>query len=510
VERAPREDSGAGGARPAATGVAAVGRLPLVVAAAAVILGTGAALYYARLGLTLSHYDAKAHLVVARRILDSLTPGWEQIGAVWLPLPHLINMIPVQVDAFYRTGAFAILLSILANALAAASIAWTVMALTSSRSGALLAAALYLVNPNVLYLQSTPMTEPLVFGLMLLQIALFTRWVLSGRLDVPRAAGWVTVLAVLTRYEAWPVTAACLLASAFAWWRRGNPLPRVAQIHTRLAVYPALAVLGFVVFSRITVGEWFVSSGFFVPDESLRGQPAAVYEKIVEGIHLLGGVWLFRFAQVSVLLVGALGLATAGRAPMLVPLALFGAGALPVSAYLAGHPFRMRYEIPLAIAAAVATGLGVGLLRRIAPLVAAAVLVVVVLEVRPFDPEAPMIAEAQLDRNVGARKEVTACLRQRYHGGTIMISMGALGHYMQELSAAGFAVRDFLHEGNGPIWDSAFTRGPGALVEFVLVEEFAEGGDAIVQRHRAFPRLLEDFDRVCEGGNVALFQRKTP
>jgi hypothetical protein len=486
-----------------------LGRLPAVVALAAAVFGVVAALHYSALGLTLSHYDAKAHLVVARRILDSLTPGWEQIGAVWLPLPHLINMLPVQVDFLYRTGAFAVAISILGNAVAAMSIAWTVRALTSSMSGALLASAFYLLNPNVLYLQSTPMTEPLVFGLTTLQVALFTRWVLSGRLELPAAAGWVTVLAVLTRYEAWPITGACFLASVFAWWRRGNALTRVLKVHARLAAYPVLAVLGFVVFSKITVGQWFVSSGFFVPDETLRGQPMAVYEKVVEGIHLLGGAWLFRFAQVAVLLVGSLGLATAGRAPMLIPLTLFGAGALPVSAYLAGHPFRMRYEIPLVIACAVATGLGVGLLRRIAPLIAVAALAVVVLESRPFDPKAPMIAEAQLDRNVHAREQVTDCLRQRYRGGTIMMSMGALGHYMQELSAAGFAIRDFLHEGNGPIWDSAFTRGPAALVQFVVVEEAAEGGDAIIQRQREYPRLLEGFDRVCEGGNVALYQRKS-
>ena len=51
--------------------------------------------------------------MVARRILDSLTPGWEQIGAVWLPLPHVLNMLPVQIDSVYRTGAFAILVSVL-------------------------------------------------------------------------------------------------------------------------------------------------------------------------------------------------------------------------------------------------------------------------------------------------------------------------------------------------------------------------------------------------------------
>jgi hypothetical protein len=89
-----------------------------------------------------------------------------------------------------------------------------------------------------------------------------------------------------------------------------------------------------------------------------------------------------------------------------------------------------------------------------------------------------------------------------------MMSMGALGHYMHELASAGFAIRDFLHEGNGPLWDSAFTRGPAALVEWVIVEEEAEGGDAIIQRARLYPRLLDDYERVCAGGQIALYQRK--
>src|SRR5262245_16226909 len=73
-----------------------------------IALGTLAAVRYERLDLTLSHYDARGHVVVARRIADSITPGWQQIGAVWLPVPHLLNAIPVQVDAFYRTGASAV------------------------------------------------------------------------------------------------------------------------------------------------------------------------------------------------------------------------------------------------------------------------------------------------------------------------------------------------------------------------------------------------------------------
>lgn len=510
------------------------GRLPALLARLAILLGAAATFHYAAAGLTLAHYDAKAHLVVSRRILDSLTPGWEQIGAVWLPLPHLLNMLPVQIDHFYRTGAFTIALSVLSNALATASLAGVVLLLTSSRAGAILAAALYATNPNVLYLQSTPMTEPLLFGLTTFQIFLFTKWVLdppaqhgilaasarpdhsaqdvtraeaTWRLHVPKAAGWVTVAACLTRYEAWPITGACLMASAFAWWRRGNRLADVLHVHVRLALYPVLAVIGFMMFSRITVGEWFVSSSFFIPDDTLRGQPVAVFTKIVEGIEALAGVWLLRFGMLATLIVGFLGLATAGRSPMLVPLTLFASAALPVSAYLAGHPFRMRYEIPLVIGCAVAIGLGVGLLKRIAPVVAIAVLVLVIAESKPFDRNAPMIREAQLDQNVHARAHVTTCLRSRYRGGTIMASMGSLGHYMHEMAAAGFSIRDFLHEGNGPMWDSAFTRGPAALVEWVLVEEQAEGGDAVIRRHRQLPRLLEDYERICSGGGVILYRR---
>src|SRR6187431_3523821 len=106
-------------------------RGPLLVALAVFAYGSWAAAYYSRLGLALAHYDARAHLVVARRILDSLCPGWQQIGAVWLPLPHVLNMLPVQVDAWYRSGASAIAISIASMTVAA----WALSRLTARATG---------------------------------------------------------------------------------------------------------------------------------------------------------------------------------------------------------------------------------------------------------------------------------------------------------------------------------------------------------------------------------------
>ena len=134
--------------------------------------GAAVAWHYHRLGLTLSHYDARGHLVVARRIVDSVTPGWQQIGAVWLPLPHLLNAIPVQVDLFYRTGASAVAISIASYAIAAGAIGWIVLTLTGSAVAAVAGAAVFALNPNVLYLQSTPMTEPLLLATTTVAVAM--------------------------------------------------------------------------------------------------------------------------------------------------------------------------------------------------------------------------------------------------------------------------------------------------------------------------------------------------
>ena len=154
--------------------------------------------------------------------------------------------------------------------------------------------------------------------------------------------------------------------------------------------------------------------------------------------------------------------------------------------------------VPLVAAAIAATGLGVGLLpRRLQALAAALVLAGVLVTTRPFDPKAAMVLEAQWDRpNSRARQQVTACLPRDTPRPTIMASMGSLAHYMQELSSAGFGIRDFLHEGNGDIWLAAL-NGPARYVGWMLIEERAEGGDMLFQRAAEDPRIPGRDSNAC-------------
>ncbi|HXE79971.1 MAG TPA: hypothetical protein VNK41_04415 [Vicinamibacterales bacterium] len=469
--------------------------------------GAIAALYYYGRGLTLSHYDARAHLVVARRIIDSLTPGWEQIGAVWLPLPHLLNMLPVQIDALYRTGASGVAISVASMGLAAYAIASMILYATGSRTGAALAVLLVALNPNLLYLQSTPMTEPLLFGLIAYSAWAVLRWA-DDPVGWRPTAGWALIAACLTRYEAWPFIAAALTFGAVARWQQRRTIAAATGDTARLALYPLLAVIAFVIHSRATVGEWFVTGGFYVPDPGLQGHAIEVVRTIWWTARRLGSFTLMLSAFVAVALSAAVAIGRE-RYALLVPLALLAVAALPFYAFYEGHPLRTRYMIPLVFGASVSVGLGIGLLAKRARYAAAVVVLAgVLVGVRPFDDRAPMLREAQWDiERTRARQAVTACLTSaREPHDSVLISMGALAHYIQDLSKARLGIRDFLHEGNGVLWTEALAQ-PSKHVNWMLIDLRARIRDQLKARAQSDPEFLRGFTQVCEAAGVALYRR---
>jgi len=443
--------------------------------------------------------------VVARRVVDSLTPGWRQLGAVWLPLPHLLNLLPVQIDLFYRTGAFAVAVSVLSFGLVAYACTRLVLDATGSRSAALAGLAVVVLNPDVLYLQSTPMTEPLLLGLSTLSVALLSRWVETDAVRGRTPTGLAMAAACLTRYEAWPLTVLALFVAVAALWRRGVPFARAAGRVAGVAAFPALAGIAFLAQSRLTVGRWFVADGFYVVDNPDIGRPFKTIGSIWWASHHLNGYGVLLCAVAGAVAVATTGWLSKARASALVVLAMAASAALPWYAFFSGHPFRFRYMVPLVPALAVWAGIGVGLTRRFRVAVATTMIALVVVETRPFNVASPMVVEAQLDREHSRqRKTVTEYLRQHRRGEKILASLGSLSHYVQELSEIDVNVRDVVHEGNGDLWTAAL-ESPRPHVGWILVEELAEGGDALAARMRERPEFVRGFSRVAEGGGVALY-----
>jgi len=438
-----------------------------------------------------------------------------------LPLPRLLNFLPVQIDVFYRTGASAVAISVASFALATAAIAWIVLLLTESAPAAVAASAVFALNPNVVYLQSTPMTEPLLLGLTILGAALLISWAEEGDAASPAVPGIVLALACLTRYEAWPVTYAALAGTAWTRWRRGESITAAIRSVIRVGIYPTVALLAFAAFSRVVVGQWFVSGDFFVPENKAQGLPMVAIKEILWGARELSGHFVIILGVAGCVALLAAGLFVRRRASALIALSLGATAAVPWAAFIDGHPFRIRYMVPLVAIEAVAAGTLVGwlaeiiahfvgraALRTVSVLLAMLVIGTAVYELHPLDAHAPMVLEAQWDRvNFEPRRAVTRCLKARYHGETIMASMGSLGHYMQETSLDGFNLRDFLHEGNGDIWLAALNT-PRVYAGWLLIEEKAEGGDMLARRAREHPEFLQGYSRICEGAGVALYERQ--
>ena len=437
-------------------------------------------------------------------------------------------MIPVQVDAWYRSGASAVAISILSMALGAGSLASLVLRTTGSIVAACTGAVLLMINPNVLYLQSTPMTEPLLFGLTLFGVAATAAWVDRG---VPAEAGshasarresvWfppshgrsttlpgvALAAACLTRYEAWPINAAILLLALVVMLRRGEAWRHALRDVGSLALWPAIVIVAFSANSRWVIGSWFVPGDFFVPENiDALGHPLVAWRQVREGLYELAGTALPRAGFAGAALIVWAAIRSRERASLLLVLASFAAAALPISAYVQGHPFRIRYDAPLVIACAAAAAGGIAVLwRPLRPPIAVLVVILTVWQVSPLDREAPLVQESQREAdNMAGRRAITRYLQEHYDGTGLMMSMGSLGHYMHDLSLAGFDIKDFLHEGNGEIWRFAMLE-PRGHAGWLIIEGSAEGGDAL--HHASLrDRWLEGFEKVAEGGGARLYR----
>ena len=205
------------------------------VTLAAVLLSFISLLVSYSRGYLLLYGDAVAHLGIARRILDSRNPGLVQLGGVWLPLPHLLMRPCVQKVEWWQNGLAGAWPSLLCYIASVAGIYRLARWLMIPR-WALAATALYALNPNLLYLSTTAMTEPLFLMLLIWTTLLTVECVAAIKASKQRVVSRrLTLLAifilasVFTRYDGWILGASvwCVVTFCLAqnreMWRKVAP-----------------------------------------------------------------------------------------------------------------------------------------------------------------------------------------------------------------------------------------------------------------------------------------------
>jgi hypothetical protein len=128
----------------------------------------------------LYYTDSISHLVRARQLIDYSSAGLEQIGTVWLPLPHLMLLPFSLVDLLFKTGLAGTFVSLPSLAISAAIIYKIIKVQTNISWIAILGSYLFFLNPNILYLGITAMTEALFMLFLTVAAFYFQRSVLSG------------------------------------------------------------------------------------------------------------------------------------------------------------------------------------------------------------------------------------------------------------------------------------------------------------------------------------------
>jgi len=180
-------------------------RVVLMLAAVTSLLATA---YFFRTDQILLYGDAVAHINIARRVIDNLTPGPAQLGSVWLPLPHLLMLPLVAVDRLWTNGLAGTIPSMVAYVLATVGI-FRLLRLLTARTAAWIGTLFFLFNPNLLYMQSTAMTESIYLAGMIWAVTYLCDFDLRLRDNLPGAgqclqhSAVALAVCILTRYDGW-------------------------------------------------------------------------------------------------------------------------------------------------------------------------------------------------------------------------------------------------------------------------------------------------------------------
>jgi hypothetical protein len=196
----------------------------VAVAIIATVISISSFLYFFLNGMTNVYGDGIAHVNIARKVVDSPDASmWQrymQLGSPWLPLQTAAMLPLVANDWMWRTGVAGSLVSMISFVIAALSLYLLARSFYSeeddrcSKTLPALCAAIFILNPSVLYMQSTPMSEVVFMAALAGAVYLLQRWLNDQTTKRLALAGGAMTLATLARYEAWPVAALSVLIVA--------------------------------------------------------------------------------------------------------------------------------------------------------------------------------------------------------------------------------------------------------------------------------------------------------
>ena len=463
--------------------------------------------FYSRNEILLSG-DAVAHISIARRVFDSRTPGPLQLGSVWLPLPHLLTIPFIIIKPMWQSGIGGSIVSVVSSVLAGLGLFRLLR--PSSRVAAWIATAFLAANPNLLYVQSTALNEPLYLASFIWAAVFFVEasrhLVRSSQIaarSLEKGAIALTA-AIFTRYDGWFLACICwaaFLVSAVSAVRR---MPG-GLINLRKAIYKPLLLtaLGPTLWMAYNFGVYknplnFANGPYSAKAIAQRTTEQGSPTYPGEGHLFTAGTYFVKAAQLNIgehrtgkillliAVVGSLGFAIRREwMPMVLlwsPLAFYSLsiayGSVPifVPVWWPFSYYNVRYGLELLPAIAAGVGLSVPMVsaswKREWARRASVASILVLMTASYFKTwQTVPICLREVRANGSARMELDRRLANALASlppdSTILAYTGAHGGAFQ---FAGIPLRRTINEGIEFIWDASLAH-PAAAADYVIAAD---------------------------------------
>jgi hypothetical protein len=186
----------------------------------------------------LGYPETMAHPFIARSVADG---GLSQLGGVYLPFPQVLEVPTIWLNSWYHSGLSGSIVSMAAYVMAIRYLYKLALGLTRSRIAGVAAAVVFAASPDMLYLQSTPISATLLAACAAAAVYYLMRWSQTGAYRQLASTATAILLASLTSYLGWALDGAILLAVGYMAWRQAPGPGAAGRIRRPAGRGPGLA-----------------------------------------------------------------------------------------------------------------------------------------------------------------------------------------------------------------------------------------------------------------------------
>jgi len=479
----------------------------------------------------LPYADAISRLNIARKVIDNVTPGLTQVGNVWLPLPQILMLPFIWNNYLWHSGIAGYLMSGTMYIIGGVFVYKSAKLLSKSIIASFFSLGVYALNINLLYLQTTAMSESIFMCSLASTIYFFLKWFTNRDASSLILAALSISAMTLIRYEGLALLIPSIpMVFFYSYLKERNY--HHAEGNTFL--YTTLACLGFALWTlylTVIFGDPLYWKNYYATPQATGGAEAAFtqaksfsaafWQYTTSFIWMVGIIpSLFALVGTIIMLISSYYKRNWIFLPLLLPLSIFLFMVLTLQRntpivqpdltwhnILSGQTslgtgFNVRYGLLLLPWASI---LSVYVFKLRLPALSLLVFMLMLIQFHTYwSPDYTVIYKIPDKINKKPYSEFTMWIQQNYEGGKILISAGSMEDQMFQ---TGLNYSSFIHEGTGKYWKESLDN-PSRYAKWVVID-YGHSSDAIAMHMNRKDILEREYELVYQERQLKVFKKSS-